>query len=95
MGAELTDVFLRDKPAKILVGIRRGQDRKYASVLSKEADCTYSHTKKVLDRFEDDGLIRFDEEGRKKLIELTDRGRQLARTMDRLMTQLDDLGRGR
>lgn len=93
MESDLTDVFLRSKPAQILVGIRRGRDAKYASVLSKEADCTYSHTVKVLDRFEEDGLIEFEKEGRKKLIELTDRGQQLAMTMDRLMTQLDDLDR--
>lgn len=86
---ELRDVFLHGKPARILVGIKRGQEDKYASVLSREANCTYSHTVKILDTFEEHGLIEFRKEGRKKLVELTDDGRSVATNLENLM---DDLG---
>ncbi|MDY6761513.1 MAG: winged helix DNA-binding protein [Candidatus Nanohaloarchaea archaeon] len=88
---DLEEMFLHRKPARILVGITRGEDRKYASVLSKEADCTYSHTVKILDQFEERGLIEFTKEGRKKLIELTDRGEEIASRMDSLMRTIDDI----
>lgn len=86
---DLEDVFLHVKPARILVGLYRGDDPKYASILSKEADCTYSHTVKILDQFEEHGLIEFSKEGRKKLIDLTDSGVDLAERMDALMDSLD------
>ncbi len=88
----LEDVFLHVKPAKILVGLVRGRDAKYASVLSKEADCTYSHTVKILDQFKEHGLIEFNKEGRKKLIELTEDGEEVAQNMAELMDSLDEHG---
>ncbi|MDY6769799.1 MAG: winged helix DNA-binding protein [Candidatus Nanohaloarchaea archaeon] len=87
---DLDEMFLHRKPARILVGLVRGDGDKYASVLSKEADCTYSHTVKILDQFEENGLIEFTEEGRKKLIELTDRGERLADRMNDLMQEIDE-----
>ena len=86
----LEDIFLHVKPAKILVGLVRGRDTKYASVLSKEADCTYSHTVKILDQFKAHGLIEFRKEGRKKLIELTESGEEVAQNMAELMDALDE-----
>ncbi|MCJ7478655.1 MAG: MarR family winged helix-turn-helix transcriptional regulator [Candidatus Nanohaloarchaeota archaeon QJJ-7] len=88
--SDLEEMFLQSKPARILVGLNRGEERKYASVLSKEADCTYSHTVKILDKFEEKGLIEFSEEGRKKLIDLTDHGQELADAMDEFMRKIDE-----
>lgn len=88
----LEDIFLHVKPAKILVGLVRGHDTKYASVLSKEADCTYSHTVKILDQFKAHGLIEFRKEGRKKLIELTDEGEDVANSMADLIDSMEENG---
>lgn len=86
---DLEEMFLHRKPARILVGLNRGSDEKYASILSREADCTYSHTVKILDQFEENDLIEFTKEGRKKLIELTDRGEELASRMDKFLQAID------
>jgi len=86
---DLKEVFLHQKPAKILLGIKRGRESKYASVLSREADCTYSHTVKILNTFEESDLIEFRKEGRKKLIELTKSGRELAEQMEGVMESLN------
>lgn len=87
---DLEELFLHTKPARILVGLVRGQDNKYASVLSKEADCTYSHTVKILDQFKEHGLVEFQKEGRKKLIELTDDGQELAERMNNVIECLEE-----
>lgn len=87
----MDDVFLHTKPARILVGIHQGDDPKYASVLSREAECTYAHTVKILNTFEENDLVEFDKQGRKKLIELTDRGQQVAQHMTALMNTLDEV----
>lgn len=89
---ELHDMFLHGKPARILVGIKRGHEDKYASVLSREANCTYSHTVKILDTFEEHGLIEFEKDGRKKLVELTDDGQQVAHDLESLIDNLGGIG---
>ncbi|MCJ7450512.1 MAG: winged helix DNA-binding protein [Candidatus Nanohaloarchaeota archaeon QJJ-9] len=88
---DLEEVFLHKKPAKILVGIKRGQGSKYASVLAKDADCTYSHTVKILNKFEEEELIEFDKEGRKKLIQLTEEGEELASDVASLLNTLEEM----
>lgn len=73
---EIQEVFLHNKPVKILLGIREisGGEKVYASHLSKYADCTYAHTVKILDMFKTAGLVTFDKKGRVKYIKLTTLG---------------------
>ncbi|MFH7882226.1 MAG: hypothetical protein QW140_00710 [Candidatus Aenigmatarchaeota archaeon] len=40
------NLFFRGKPVKLVLSLKRGT--KYATILSKEVDCTYSHTVKLL-----------------------------------------------
>jgi len=56
--------FLRVKPTRMLVLLRKGP--KYATLLSKEVDVTYSHAVKLLDLFNDLGLVEFEKKGRIK-----------------------------
>ncbi|MDY6789219.1 MAG: MarR family winged helix-turn-helix transcriptional regulator [Candidatus Nanohaloarchaea archaeon] len=86
---DLERFFLQDKPVNLLLEIKRRSGENYASVLSREVECTYSHTVKVLDTFQDVGLIDFKEDGRKKLIELTRHGREIAESMEDLVQKLD------
>lgn len=86
---QLENMFLRAKPARILVSLRETKNN-YASALSKEADCTYAHTVKLLDRFEKQGLVTFEKRGRKKLVELTDKGKHIADQMDALYSALNN-----
>lgn len=94
MSQGIEDLFLHGKPARVLVGIRRGHEEKYASVLSREADCTYSHTVKLLDRFQDQGLVEFRRDGRKKIVELTEAGDALAARLEELLTEIRDADAG-
>lgn len=71
------EVFLHEKPALILIAL--GENEKtYASNLAKKADCTYSHTVKILDNFQRIGLVEFKKKGRIKYITLTKQGKELA-----------------
>ena len=88
---DLENLFLQGKPAGILVNIRRGRGDKYASVLSKEVDCTYSHTVKILNKFENKDIVEFNKEGRRKLIELTDEGEKIASVLEELMVEIRDI----
>jgi len=70
----LDDIFLHEKPVKILVGLKANNNISYASTLAKAADCTYSHTVKILEYFKKIGLVVFEKKGRVKYIKLTKAG---------------------
>ena len=90
----LVDLFLREKPAKILIGLKTGKGTVYATVLSKEADCTYSHTIKILNLFRKLNIVEFEKKGRIKKVSLTNEGWEIAHNLEILLKKfltLEDL----
>jgi len=75
---QIFNVFFREKPAMMLVGLKNAKSEIYASSLAKEIDCTYSHVVKILQEMEKTGLINFDKQGRLKLLSLTKKGAEVA-----------------
>ncbi len=86
---DMLQIFLREKPVQIALSLRRGRRKRYASQIAKEADCTYSHTVRVLSEMQEKGLIDFNKDGRLKLIELSPIGDQIVETLDRLVKLLN------
>lgn len=75
---ELFNVFFREKPAMMLIGLKNSKGAVYASSLAKQIDCTYSHVVKILQSMEKSGLINFEKQGRLKLLTLTRKGSDIA-----------------
>lgn len=73
----LEDLFLRQKPARLLLSIKK-QKEPYASLLAKKIDCTYAHTTKLLNQMNELGLVDFKKDGRNKFVTLTNQGQDLA-----------------
>jgi len=82
-------LFLRLKPVKMLVMLREGP--KYATILSKGTDITYSHTVKLLDLFNDLGLVEFEKKGRIKVVKLTRVGEEVARALDNVLLKMSQV----
>lgn len=61
---------------------------KYATQISKEVDCTYSHTVKLLDDFKKFGLVTFRTQGRIKVVELTPDGEDLSHSIEGVLIKL-------
>lgn len=83
--AELEGLFLRNKPVKLLMALKIGGKAKYISTLSKETDCTYSHTVKLLEEFKALSLVDFEKDGRVKYISLTKEGMELATNFESVL----------
>ncbi len=81
---EIFNVFFREKPAMMLVGLKNAKNEVYASSLAKQIDCTYSHVVKILQQMETSGLIKFDKQGRLKLLSLTKKGQDVADNIDKI-----------
>lgn len=84
-------VFFRVKPARMLILLNSNNTKKYASIIAKGVDCTYSHTIRILQQFRKKGLIQFNKKGRLKEISLTDSGRKLADLLEKSMAVIDKL----
>lgn len=90
---KLANLFFRNKPIKILTGLKSLKSPVYVTMLSKEADCTYSHTIKILDAFQNMGIVEFEKKGRIKEVILTDSGSDIAQKLDTLQekfTKIED-----
>ena len=79
-------MFFRIKPVKMLTALKVGP--KYATIIAKETDCTYSHTVKILELFKEYGLVDFEKKGRIKIVKLTEFGDDVAKGMDAILTKL-------
>ena len=82
------DLFLREKPSKILMGLKGAKGSIYATILSKEADCTYSHTIKILNMFKKLGIVEFEKKGRIKTVTLTSDGWDIAHNLEAMTKKL-------
>jgi predicted transcriptional regulator len=78
----LAGLFLRDKPAKILMGLRTNEAPVYVTILSKDANCTYSHTIKILNVLKELGIVDFEKKGRIKQVILTEAGEDIAKHLE-------------
>ena len=77
--------FLRKKPTKILINLNKNDKIKYASVIAKEVDCTYSHTVRILNTMEKNNLVKFDKKGRLKTITLTATGKKISEHLEKVV----------
>jgi DNA-binding MarR family transcriptional regulator len=84
----LFDVIFREKPALMLTTIKNAKKNTYASTLAKEVDCTYSHIVKVLTKFEKQGLVTFEKQGRLKYLALTKKGYEVAELIEKIKNLL-------
>jgi predicted transcriptional regulator len=82
----LVNLFLRNKPAFILMKIHACTCKCYASNIAKEVDCTYSHTVRIIQQLEKEGLLTFDKAGRIKTITLTKKGKDISENLKKLIT---------
>lgn len=87
-GKGIVNLLLHEKPAGIILSLR-SKEKKYPSVLSKENDCTYTHTLKVLDELRDYGLVEFEKDGRIKFVHLTELGEDVAHELEGLVRYLE------
>lgn len=85
---EKEELFLKLKPARILVQLNDPHTENYTSKVAREVDCTYSHAVRIIQRLKEEDLVETEKEGRKKMIKLTASGQQISETLSHLMHQL-------
>lgn len=91
-----TDLFVNEKPCKVLVAIKKLNNRSNADLdrinegaivsnVASKIDTTYAHGCKLISKLEDQGYIISKSKGRKKFLELTDQGKDLANIFEEII----------
>jgi DNA-binding MarR family transcriptional regulator len=88
---KLISLFLRKKPALMLIHLNKKDRVKYVSVLAKHVDCTYSHTVRTLQELQKAKLVQFEKKGRLKIISLTKDGEEVASLLEKLYRKFEKL----
>ncbi len=81
---KIFSVIFREKPALMLVTLKNTKTPIYASSLAKIVDCTYSHVVKILQEMQKSDLVKFEKQGRLKLLTLTKKGNEIADNIDKI-----------
>jgi len=80
----MKDLLLKENNTMILTSLLHSKKAVYVSALSKEINYTYSHLVKVLQEMERKNLVEFEKHGRMKVIELTDKGKKVAESIEKI-----------
>lgn len=83
--------FIRERPAALLLLLRNSARNWHVSSLSREAGLTYLHTLNVLAQFYNLGLVEYKTEGRKKIVFLTEKGKNISSILNQLIDELKEL----
>ena len=79
----LQRLFLREKPVLALLAVGEMQSA-YAAMIAKRIDSTFPHTSSILSELEAQGLVKSRPVGRIRYLELTDRGKRIAKALREL-----------
>ena len=89
----ISGIFFKQKPVRALASLANKERVWYASMLGKEIDCTYPHLTNILKVFEEEGLVVTHGQGRIKIIELTDKGDDLAHDLENILRRMDKISK--
>ena len=78
---DVENLFLQEKPEKILILLKKENKPLYTAIISREINGTYAHTLNVLAELERLKLVSFKETGRIKLVNLTELGAEVAQAL--------------
>ncbi len=82
---ESVNIFIKEKPVMAILSIQRAHSEIYPSKVSKQIDSTYSHTVNILSKMEENSIVKTQKEGRKRLLNLTEKGESYAEILSELL----------
>jgi DNA-binding PadR family transcriptional regulator len=83
MHEPLERLFLREKPVLAILAVGELEPA-YAALVAKRIDSTFPHTISIISQLEAQGLIKSRPQGRIRYLELTDRGKRVAKVLREL-----------
>lgn len=82
--------FIREKPVMLILLLKDTSKKWYISSLSKATGMTYLHTSNLLIQMSNLGIIEYKTEGRKKIVLLTEKGKNISLYLSQLLDILKE-----
>ncbi|MEM4272064.1 MAG: MarR family winged helix-turn-helix transcriptional regulator [Candidatus Bilamarchaeaceae archaeon] len=84
-------ILLRSKPASVFLFLK-GREQAYLSEIANETGTTYVYITNLVASLEAKGLVMAAREGRKKMVKLTEKGREVANLAEEIKRRFADTG---
>jgi predicted transcriptional regulator len=94
MEGSIEQMFVKEKPVKLLAELKSEETENYATDLEDAINTTSAHAINLIKRFRENGLITAEKEGRKKHLQLTDEGEELAEQAQKFDAALQNYEQG-
>jgi len=82
-------LFLKTKPAAVLVLLKDSQQSWYPSKLARAAGMSYVHTVNLLAELSSSGIVTHEKKGKQNFYKLTERGAHLALSLEDFSKKCD------
>jgi DNA-binding MarR family transcriptional regulator len=89
MADQIGMLFFKEKQAKLLLALASSPKEWYISDLAKTTNVTYIHTSRFISRCEESGIVKVERHGKVKGLTLTDKGVEIASTIQNLIEKLN------
>ena len=78
---ESFDYICYAKPTTLIIFLLNNRNKLCISDIAKQINCTYAHSVKILQNFKEEGCITTKKSGRVRYVELTDKGTEIAKSL--------------
>ena len=89
MGTNMKTLFLKLKPATVLMLLKDSQQQWYPSKLARASNASYVHTVNLLVNLRRHGVVTIEKKGRQNFYKLTEKGAYLALALDDFAKKCD------
>ncbi len=80
--------ILRKKPSTILVLLKDANQKWHLSKLAKQSKSTYVYVTGLMKKFQKEGIVLIKQEGRNKVVTLTEKGAAISSAIESLLAKL-------
>lgn len=88
----MKSLFLKTKPCAILILLKDSSQNWYPSKLARSAMCSYVHVVNLLSTLRSLGVVSTEKKGKQNMYRLTEKGAQLASSLDDFSKKCDAVG---
>ncbi len=89
MADSIGSLLFKDKQLRLLLTLSNTSREWYLADLAKAANVTYIHTSRFISRCEESGIVATERHGRAKRIFLTEKGTDLASTLQGVVNKIN------
>ena len=82
-------LFIKAKPSAVLLLLKDSQQSWYPSKLARDSGSSYVHTVNLLSQLRTLGIVTAERKGRQNIYRLTERGAQIASSLDDFSKKCD------